>query len=67
MKKVIWTDFSELSIWWMQYVLENWKGKDFDDFYYNHKHILESKPFCFETIEASITKKLSKQINFLMH
>lgn len=56
MKKVIWTDFSELSIWWMQYVLENWKGKDFDDFYYNHKHILESKSPEPETIEVNYKK-----------
>lgn len=55
-KKVIWTDFSSLSIWWMKYVLANWRGKDFDDFYYKHKHILESKSPEPETIEVDYKK-----------
>ena len=36
-KKMVWTDFSPLAIWWTKYILENWNGKDQKDFWFDSR------------------------------
>jgi hypothetical protein len=38
LERVIWTDFSEAALWWVEFLITNWDGKDFIDFYKSHKH-----------------------------
>jgi len=38
LEKVIWTDFSEAGLWWVEFLLTNWDGTDFIGFYKAHKH-----------------------------
>ena len=66
-KRMVWTDFSPIAIWWTKYVLENWNGKDFKDFYFDNKHILEEQANDPKLIEVNFDKldKLNEYFNNL--
>ena len=40
-QKMVWTDFSESSIWWTKHILQNFDGKNFEHFWFENKHLLE--------------------------
>lgn len=43
LERVIWTDFSDAGLWWIQHLIENWDGNNFDAFYQNHKEQIQEK------------------------
>ena len=42
MENIVWFDYGNYSTQWIRYVLENWNGKSYKDFYYNNKHIFDT-------------------------
>lgn len=42
LKKVVWFDISDASLQWIQFTIENWTGKNYKQFYYNNKNMLDS-------------------------
>lgn len=55
-KKMVWTDFSPLAIWWTKYILENWNGKDFKDFWFDHRDNLFKEANDPDLIETDYDK-----------
>lgn len=40
LEKVIWTDFSEAALWWVEFLITNWDGTDFIGFYQANKQYI---------------------------
>lgn len=40
LKRVIWTDFSEAGLWWTEYLINNWDGTNFTEFYQSNKQYI---------------------------
>jgi len=55
-KKMVWTDFSPLAIWWTRYLIEHWNGRDFRDFWFAHRDKLEKRANDPKLIEVNYDK-----------
>ena len=56
LKRMVWTDFSPIAIWWTKYILEHWNGRDFRDFWFEHQDKLEAQSNEPELIEVNDKK-----------
>ena len=52
LEKVIWTDFSEAALWWVEFLITNWDGKDFIGFYQANKQYIHD---VYDIDDATIT------------
>jgi hypothetical protein len=45
LKRVVWTDFSKFGLAWVQKVLSDWDGLNFQKFYHDNRHIIMDMGF----------------------